>query len=662
MNAAGLQRVHLIFKTHLDVGFTDFAANIVQHYFDHYIPAAIDLARSQRVQYGRPTFIWTTGSWLIYEYLEQATPAARKAMEDAILAGDIAWHALPFTVHSENMRPSLFRFGLSLSQQLDHRFGRQTIAAKMTDVPGHTRAIVPLLAEAGVQFLHIGVNPASTPPAVPPVFVWRDPSGAEVMVMYHKGSYGETMLVPGLAEAIAFAHTNDNLGPQDETQLAAIYRQMAKEFPQAQVIPSTLDAFAASLGSIRAQLPVIKNEMGDTWIHGIGTDPAKESRYRELSRLRDEWLARGVSAEALRDFSRKLLLVPEHTWGLDIKTHLRDFDTYSAADFQAHRTGANFRQVEASWEEQRAYIDQAVTSLPVELRDEADIRQARLVPTRPDTRTYYQIDPTQPVRTSHYTLRFDPSNGALISFRPFGLRHDWASPKNPLARFWYQGFSANDYQRFYRQYLQNLSHTREWAYPDFGKPGMEDTASSSFQAEPSLTWAGVRETDESSSYLLLLAMPAQSWTDYGTPPTLSLEYTFSTTGPGVDITLQWFDKPACRLPEALWLSFVPRIRHPRAWRLHKLGQWISPYDVIRDGNRHLHGVQQGARYDDGQLTLSIETLDTALLAPGKPSMLNFNNRQPNLRRGLHANLFNNVWGTNFPMWTEGDARFRFRLS
>ena len=29
---------------------------------------------------------------------------------------------------------------------------------------------------------------------------------------------------------------------------------------------------------------------------------------------------------------------------------------------------------------------------------------------------------------------------------------------------------------------------------------------------------------------------------------------------------------------------------------------------------------------------------------------------------MHVNLYNNVWGTNFPMWYEEDARFRFVLS
>src|SRR5262249_15134854 len=145
--------------------------------------------------------------------------------------GDIVWHGLPLTTHSELMSPDLFRFGLSLSQELDARFGKKTIAAKMTDVPGHTRGIVPLLAEARIQFLHIGVNPASTPPAVPPVFVWRSPDGSEVMVMYQKGSYGDLQIVPGLDEAIAFAHTEDNKGPQTIEQVRETYAHLREEFP-----------------------------------------------------------------------------------------------------------------------------------------------------------------------------------------------------------------------------------------------------------------------------------------------------------------------------------------------------------------------------------------------------------------------------------------------
>ena len=131
----------------------------------------------------------------------------------------------------------------------------------MTDVPGHTRGIVPLLAEAGIRFLHIGVNQASTPPDVPPVFTWRSPDGAEILVMYHKGSYGDLMTIPGLDEAIAFAHTGDNLGPQPAEGIRAVFAEYRQRFPGVELVASTMDAFAASL--LRDQRQPAGGQRGD---------------------------------------------------------------------------------------------------------------------------------------------------------------------------------------------------------------------------------------------------------------------------------------------------------------------------------------------------------------------------------------------------------------
>jgi len=99
--AAEIEAIHIIFKTHLDVGFTELAHNVVAKYFDDYIPRACETARVLRQERKTERFVWTTGSWLVYEYLEQASSQARKGLEKAIQAGDIVWHGLPFTTHSE---------------------------------------------------------------------------------------------------------------------------------------------------------------------------------------------------------------------------------------------------------------------------------------------------------------------------------------------------------------------------------------------------------------------------------------------------------------------------------------------------------------------------------------------------------------------------------
>lgn len=660
-----INRVHLIFKTHLDVGFTDYARNVVNNYFTSYIPKAIELARQMREE-GKPErFCWTTGSWLIYEYLEQATTQARILMEEAINAGDICWHGLPFTTQSELMDASLFRFGLSLSQTLDKRYGKTTIAAKMTDVPGHTRAIVPLLAEAGIRFLHIGVNPASTPPEVPPVFVWRHPTGEEVMVMYHKGSYGDLMMVPGLHDAISFAHTGDNCGPQGAEDIVRVFTQLRERFPDADITASTLDAYAQALLQMKEQLPVITGEIGDTWIHGVGTDPTKVSQFRALCRLRNGWQASGklhVDDARLTAFSRALLTIPEHTWGMDEKTHLADYEHYTTADLRAARTGEKFKAFEASWAEQRGYLMTALKALgPTIAADEARHVLTELKPTYPDTAGFTPVDPAAPIETPQFTIRFDPTTGAIISLVQKSRGREWASVEHPLGLFMYEIFSQADYDRFAAQYLINMEWCAGWAIPDFTKPGIDKTNVVHHCWYPRLAAMHLRQDENGSRYLLEMTMPEQCVRSYGAPAKLALEIDFPASVSIIGYNLQWFTKQANRLPEALWFAFKPHITNPAGWRLDKMGQRISPLEVVSKGNRKLHAVSTGVSYADDHGTLAIETMDAPLVAPGQPSLLNFDNQQPPVEHGMHFNLYNNIWGTNFPMWFEEDARFRFMV-
>lgn len=657
-----VKTVHTIFKTHLDLGFTDLAANVVRQYFDEYLPLAMRTAETLRRAGGPDRFIWTSGAWLIYQYLETAGAADRRRMEAAIEAGDVTWHAMPFTVHSELMDASLFRYGLRFAQQLDRRFGRQTIAAKMTDVPGHTRGIVPLLVEAGIDFLHIGVNEASTMPDVPPLFIWRDDGGAELVVMYQH-TYGASMALPGCTEAIAFAHTQDNRGPQSPEQVVAIFRELRKAFPQADVVASTLDAFARALPPIKEQLPVVTAEIGDSWIHGVASDPKKVSQFRALSRLRRQWLANPSSApdkEILDRFSHALLLVAEHTWGMDVKTHLGDTTNFERKRFEAARRQRNFQKMAGSWLEQRGYLDQAVAALgDSPFAAEAHRHLQATEPTVPALDGLVQIaGVSAPLETSRFSLRFDPSSGALVHLVEKESGQTWATPDHPLGLVHYQTFSQADYDRFLNDYLAGRP---PWAEPDFSKPGLASAAGESRWWRPSVSRLFRSEDAEKERFLLELAFVEPCGERYGCPARLFLTVDASRAQPALLFDLQWFDKPASRQPEALWLSFCPQTPVPTAWALEKLGKRISPLEVVRGGNAKLHAVGAGAFYDDGRHHLTIEILDAALVAPGEPSLLSFDSEPPALEKGMHINLYNNIWGTNFPQWYDEDARFRFAL-
>src|SRR5579859_4643550 len=110
-----VKRVLVMFKCHLDVGFTDTQAGVMRKYFSVYYPSSMKRAAEMRGA-GRDRFVWTTGSWMLYEYLEQAGAPERKRMEQAIAAGDIAWHALPFSWQTELLDRSLISGGLAFSK------------------------------------------------------------------------------------------------------------------------------------------------------------------------------------------------------------------------------------------------------------------------------------------------------------------------------------------------------------------------------------------------------------------------------------------------------------------------------------------------------------------------------------------------------------------
>src|ERR1039457_3119210 len=158
-----VKRVLVMFKCHFDAGFIDTQYNVVHKYFNQYFPHAIEIARAANAG-GKRRYVWTTGSWLLFEYLEQASTSDRQTMEEAIARGDITWQ-------TEMMDQSMIEGGLALSQSLDKRFGKVTTGAKMTDVPGHTRGIIPPLAKHGVTFLEIGVNGGRPVATLPPILL-----------------------------------------------------------------------------------------------------------------------------------------------------------------------------------------------------------------------------------------------------------------------------------------------------------------------------------------------------------------------------------------------------------------------------------------------------------------------------------------------------------
>ncbi|MBC2582305.1 DUF5054 domain-containing protein [Clostridium sp. DJ247] len=680
-----IKKVHVIYKSHLDVGFTDLAKNVIDKYIKYFIPKAIKLANKVNKDESNKKFVWTVGSWLIDEYLRRINGKAGQEFIDAINKGYIVWHGLPFTTHSELMDEELFDYGISISKNLDRAFSRSTIAAKMTDVPGHTKGIIGLLHKNGIKYLHIGVNAVSHKPYVPDTFIWRDSKGNDLIVNYCQ-SYGETTIVPGFDEVLVFAHSGDNSEPPDEEDIYKQIENIQEQFPGAEVKASTLDHYARALMEFRGQLPVVTDEIGDTWIHGIATDPYKVSVFLELLRLKNRWIKEGrleKDSNIYREFMRNLLMIPEHTWGLDFKKYLADYKNWRKQDFikarnidilsdeyipekymeygefAKHEFKAQIKHLdwkdrsyslfEASHKKQRDYLDNAVESLPLILKEDAQNAQGQIFEHPQINHQYKKINLYEEFEIGDFKISV-LKNGS-VKVQGQGL-HKPAI----LGKAMYQLFGLSTFDKWKKEYMINLDTNKLWAIPDFFKPGIEDAG---VQQDDTFYYFTAENCAVKENELIIeLKFNGSECEEYGCPRKAVMKYIFNHKQ--IYISSYFLNKDASRLPEALWVSHFVDNDSIREIKFNKLGEIIDPFKVVKYGNRNYHSIRE-VGFKLNNTICRIVPLDSTLVSLGEMRLYNFNQEYAEPRGGIHFNLYNNLWGTNFKMWYEEDIISRFLI-
>jgi hypothetical protein len=306
---APITDVHLIAMNHLDVGYNGIPGlglinNIVQRYFDVYFPRAVAVAQDLTAHGGPERLIYTTHGWLAHMYLHCPAnftlsditlvcpqPAAVQAFRDAVQRGDITWHAAAFNTEYENAyNAAMIAVQFQLSFDLADELGvPRPTTVSLRDVPGTTRALVPLLVANNITAISIGVNGGSPAPDMPNPGVWLDPaSGARVLYMQTGQGVGypnnpgpdpancggmcrsTCVTHPATSHALCWAFRTDNSGPPMDAD--EVFRQfdIARwQFPGAQVYASTYSNFTAVLAGIEAALPVTTAEAGDTWMTSV---------------------------------------------------------------------------------------------------------------------------------------------------------------------------------------------------------------------------------------------------------------------------------------------------------------------------------------------------------------------------------------------------------
>ena len=673
-----MKKVIVVSKTHLDLGFTDYAENIRQKYINKFIPEAVDLANEVNTQ-SKKLFIWTTGSWIIKQALDYGSEEQKKKLKKALKNGNIVPHAMPFTTHTELLDEDTLNYGLSIVDELDEIRGKKTVSAKMTDVPGHTKAIVPLLAMHGIKFLHIGVNGVSAVPEVPECFLWK--CGNDEIVVVYSGDYGGAFKSDLIDEVLYFDHTLDNHGAPSPERVKQKLDKIQQEFPGYEVEAGTLDEFTEVIWNVRDKLPVFEGEIGDTWIHGSAADPYKSACLRELMSLKAQWLADGSmkrDSEEYRGFCDNLLCIAEHTCGMDTKTYFADYESYLKPDFQKARKKdkikirrpfsdfpynilniinklrfkSSYSIIEKSWSEQREYISKALSYLNDEHKAQAEKTLDELRPRKiacPDGKPY-----TNGVSAGDYTLEINEYGG--IKHLSFGNTEIIKNNDRPLLE--YRSYTHKDYDFWFEHYARNMKQNAVWGYPDFGRPLLKCAYSKyphgSFFYK--MKNAVVNEENGEALITVNLECDKKICDELGAPRIAQLCYVL--TEQGLRFSLSWFDKDASRLTEAIFLHLYPS---DYDFKLVKIGEEVGTDETVSMGGKNLNAVQKSILKTDAG-SFDFVNSDCPLISIGKGKILEYDNRNEDIKKdGVSYVLYDNVWGTNFPLWYEENARFSFEI-
>ena len=701
--------VWVVFKTHLDIGYTETIGNVLKKYREPMMEGALGIIDASRALPPEQRFSWTLGGWPLAHVLgPQQDPARKARIEQAVREGAIAFHALPFSMHSETNDLEDMVRGLGFSSRLARTYGRPLpIAAKMTDVPCHSWIYPTLLTHAGVKFLQLGCNGSSAVVRVPHLFWWEGPDGSRVLCNYTP-QYGSGLIPPKDWPArnyLAMIMTGDNHGPPTLAEVDNIRKQAGARMPGVRIHIGTLDDFAHALIAENPTLPVVRADMPDTWIHGWLAMPQEAKLLRDarplepaLDTLDTQMRLWGVTtadlAPALTEAYEQSNLFGEHTFGpagpnvYSWNNHLPRY-LYGDVWKNARDKGA-YKAYEKVFDEKRDFARRAAEITRRELSTRLDLLAKSVNTTGKRIVVYNALpwprsgmveingkqvfvkdvppcgyvtikgpaDPSVPVEhpgnsldTPFYKVTFDLERGGISSLVEKSTGRELADKSSPyaLGQFLHERFDAAQMFAFHKAYGRPGD---SYIWPKGNLPeGV---------AHALLTPSGWSLASSHSDAVDVVTLTAAD--TLGLAKRLSLTFTLCRHQPTVDIAWNVTDKTADPLPEGGWLAFPFALTTPR-FQVGRLGGAIDPAkDIIPGGNRHYYAVNSGVTLTGtGSPGVGLCPIDSPCVSLGEPGLWKFSLDYVPDKPAVFVNLYNNEWNTNFPEWIDGTWTSRVRI-
>jgi len=713
------EQIIVVCKTHFDIGYTHRVKDLMEYYRTTMIDRALDVMDKSKGLPSEQQFVWTSPGWVMGKVLEDwqgQTPERRQRLNAAMKSGKFVTHALPFSIEAELLEPEEFARGYLFADTVSRQYGLPLArGAKTTDVPSQGRALATGLAQGGVKFMHIGCNwPSGYIHNLPPLFWWEGPDGSRVLTMYssiygtctafwpwegRRDSWiGHNLLPPPnwpYKTWVAIIVTGDNSGPPSADGVKSIFAEVADKMPGVKVRMGTMEEFAAAILAEKPDIPVIKGETPDTWIHGSMCDPGGMRTARNVRPLmpvvevlNTQLRAWGVqAADPAKELARayeQSLLYNEHTWG-------------GAASVNAYgdkNPPAN-AELEGSWEDKTDYIRttgkiassllktnlaalaQAVSRagprvvvynpLPWTRSDIVELSgQASFLADRVPACGYKTFPATPALKPAtgagdtleneFFRVKLDPARGTISSLVDKRTGREWVdtAAAQGLGQYLNERFSFQQTADYCRDYQQG--RWGDMLHPGMHKPGMPKNvphrAASPANGSLTITRDKLVET-------AVMNLPGDTAIHL---PGIAMRVTLYRGQPYVDCELTIKDKAKDNWPEADWLCLPFKVNAPQFRVGRNLGIMDPTKDILTGANRHLYAVGTGVTLTDADGSgIAVCPLDHPLISLDRPGMWKFSLDFVPKNPAVYLNLYNNQWNTNYRYWYPGTWSSRVRL-
>ncbi len=350
-------QVYVLHHSHVDIGYTHVQTDVVRKHWD-YFDQVIELARKSADYPPGSRFKWNVEVlWAVDSYLNQASKEKREQFIEAVRKGWIGLDALYGNELTALCRPEELIRLVDYAQKLRQRYGFTIDSAMITDVPGYTWGIVPVLAQSGVKYFSVGPNRGhrigytlSSWGDKP--FYWESPSGkrnvlcwvaGEGYSLFHSGRLSGGRLLEYLKRLeeseypydilqVRYSIGGDN-GPPDPG-LSDFVKKWNEKYAYPRLIVATASEmcreFERRYGD---KIPSARGDFTPYWEDGAGSSAIETSLNRDaaerLVQAETLWAMLNPAKYSAEDFYkawREVVLYDEHTWGAHCSISQPDSD------------------------------------------------------------------------------------------------------------------------------------------------------------------------------------------------------------------------------------------------------------------------------------------------------------------------------------------------